>query len=96
MKDYITLGSAPCGEDCVQLGSDNYHKLIFDECKRYIKQLRRQFGLEPEGAKLKIKEFPHDFGTYHEVVCWYEEDNEIAENYAFELEGNIPEKWDGE
>ena len=96
MRDYITLGSAPCGEDCVQLGDENYRRLIWQECGRYIAQLRKQFGPEPEGCELKVKAFRHDFGTYHEVVCYYDEENEIAENYAYEIEGNLPELWEDE
>lgn len=96
MRDYVTLGSAPCGEDCVQLGDENYHEKIYPECRRFIKQLRKQFGNEPFGAELKIKSFRHDFGTYHEVVCYFEDSDEVAMDYAYMLENNIPEYWEEE
>ena len=94
MRDYVSLGSTPCGEDGVHLGDGDYHRLIYPECRRYIAQLRKQFGNEPDGAELKVKAFSHDFGTYHEVVCYYEEENEVAVDYAYRIEGDIPELWE--
>ena len=61
------------------------------ECQRYIRALRRVVGPEPPGAKLAVKSFPHDLGTYHEVVCWYED--EASEEYAMKCESDGPSKW---
>ena len=92
--EYLELGPTPSGEDCVQVGSDNYHDLYGAEAKAYIEQLKRQFPNVPPGASFGIKSFSHDFGTYHEVVVKYNEDSEEAINFAFNVENNAPEYWD--
>jgi hypothetical protein len=43
------------------------------ECQRFIALLRRKCGPEPEGARLAVKSFLHDFGDYLEVVCYFDE-----------------------
>jgi hypothetical protein len=86
MRDYISIGSSPCEEDCAQVGSPDYEKSSRKECKAYLNQIRREFGEEPPGAILRIKAFPHDFGTYHEVVCVFDDNDEEATEYAFQCE----------
>lgn len=63
MKDYINIGSVPCEEDCAQVGREGYREQAVKECKRFIELLRKTFGDEPEGARLAIKWFDHDFGS---------------------------------
>ncbi len=96
MQDYLNIGSSPPGEDCVALGEPDYERRAKEECRRYIQKLREFLGPEPEGARLAIKGFNHDFGRYYEVVCWFEEDNEPATEYAFACESEGPETWDEE
>ena len=91
--DYLNIGSSPVAEECAQVGSDGYFERAQEECKRYIAQLREQFGPEPAGARLKVKSFPHDFGTYYEVVCLFEVGNEEAEEYAYACEGDAWQEW---
>ena len=93
MRNYVELGATPFGEDCVQVGTPDYHDLAKKECQRYIDLLRKKFGEEPEGARLAIKSFPHDFGSYLEVVCYYDEDNEKSGEYAYNMEATSPEYW---
>lgn len=94
MRDYITLGPTPCEEPCQQVGTPGYNRsLEVQECWAYVKLLRWYFGEEPSGAHLSVKSFPHDFGTYHEVVCWYEEGNEASSEYAFRCESDGPLTW---
>ena len=88
--DYLTLGPTPYGEDCQQLGPNYNPALANLEMKVYLAQLRREF---PQ-AILKIKHFPHDFGTYGEVVAIFDEDNYESEEAAFDAENNLPEFWD--
>jgi hypothetical protein len=95
-RDYIEIGSSPTSESCAQVGSENYYEQSRKEMKAFIKQLRRLFGDEPFGARLSIKAFPHDFGTYHEVVCHYEDTIKEAVDYAFKVENYCPESWDEE
>ena len=94
--DYLTLGATPSGEDCAQVGTNGYATKARKECTAYKNQLERQFGSPPLGAYLSIKGFPHDFGTYHEVVVRYDENDKEAVEYAFKLEGDSPANWDDE
>ncbi len=92
-RDYITIGSTPCDEECAQVGTANYSEKAKEECARFIRTIRRVCGEEPEGASLAIKSFPHDFGTYHEVVCWFDEEIEDSIDYAFFVEAYTPCTW---
>lgn len=92
---YLELGSTPCDEPCAQVGSPNYASHARAECARYINLLREAFGDEPEGARLAVKSFPHDFGTYYEVVCHYDEALPESLDYAFMLESDAPTTWEG-
>lgn len=94
MKDYVTIGCTPSGEDCAQVGRDDYYERMRKETQAFVHQLRRQFGEEKYPARLSVKGFPHDFGTYHEVVCYYDDEDEDSVNYAFKLESEMPEYWD--
>lgn len=94
MKDYLTIGSSPVEEECAQVGSPDYYNKVMPECKRYIDLIRQKMGPEPAGAKLVIKSFPHDFGTYHEVCCVFEDSLPEAIAYAFACENNGPLTWD--
>ena len=94
MRDYISLGSAPCNEDCVQVNSQgDYHEAMKAECRRFLELIRKKLGPEPTGARLAITSSPHDFGTYYEVVCYFDDDNEEARGYAFRCEGHAPSTW---
>ena len=92
--DYLSIGSSPTGEECAQVGSETYREKMRIETAVFVNQLRRVLGEEPQGARLKVKSFPHDFGTYHEVCVVYDENNEEATNYAFKCESETPEFWD--
>lgn len=94
MRDYLDIGSSPCDEDCAQVGELNYREKATKEMRRYIDLIRKKLGPEPEGASLGIKWFPHDFGTYGEVVCYFDDDNDKAREYAFKCESDAPSKWD--
>ena len=94
MKDYINIGSSPFCEGCAQVGSDGYETRAGKECETFIQQIRRDVGPEPKGARLRTKSFPHDFGSYKEVVCEYDEDVEGSLDYAYKVESGCPENWD--
>jgi hypothetical protein len=96
MHDCITLGPTPCDEPCVQVGEPDYRAKARAECRRFIRLLRQTFGPEPEGARLAVQWFPHDFGTYGEVVCYYTPDRPASVDYAFRCEAETPATWDGE
>jgi hypothetical protein len=96
-RDYLNIGSVPADEDCQQTGMPSYNATMARaECRAFLNQLIRQFGREPGSARLAIKSFPHDFGTYSEVVCYFDDSDSEGMDYAFKLEGEMPEKWDSE
>lgn len=94
MKDWLSIGSSPIEEDCAQVGSENYAERAKEECRRFIELIRKKVGEEPYGASLAVKGFNHDFGRYYEVVCYFEDTNEEAINYAFKCETETPLRWE--
>ena len=93
IRDYIEVGATPCDEDCEQLGPGYDPAKARAECKAFIGQIRRELGLEPDGARLTVRSNPHDFGTYIEVACVFDDENEAASDYAFKCESTSP-NWD--
>ena len=93
MMDYLTLGPTPCEESCAQVGQDDYDRMSRIECRVYLDQLRRTFP-EPENGYFRIKSFSHDFGSYREVCAVYDEDDQEATEWAFNVENNSPSEWD--
>jgi hypothetical protein len=71
-----------------------YREQALHECARLIQLLRKKIGAEPEGARLSVKWFDHDFGPYCEVVCYYNTDLEPSVEYASTCEANLPATWD--
>lgn len=92
--DYLNLGPTPLAEDCAQVGEEDYHIRTILECRKYIRQLEHMFG-EPMQANCyyRIKSFPHDFGTYHEVVLYFNDEDDKAVEFAYNVEANLPENW---
>jgi hypothetical protein len=95
MHNYVCFGPSPSEEDCAQVGEPGYREKALEECARYIQLLRETIGPEPEGARLRIKWFEHDFGAYCEVVCYFNTDNEASVAYAQRCEDHAPATWEG-
>ena len=93
MRDYIDIGPVPAEEDCEQLGPNYDASKARKECNAYIEAIRRVCGPEPQGAQLRIKANQHDFGTYYEVVCYYDTENQAAFDYALKCESDAPQRW---
>ena len=94
MRDFMDIGSTPSDEPCAQVGEPDYEREARTECAHFIELIRKVLGPEPDGAHLAVKGFPHDFGQYYEVVCYFEDSDEEARNYAFRCESETPAKWD--
>jgi hypothetical protein len=94
MRDYVYIGSTPSAEDCQQVGEtyDKWKARL--ECEVFRNQIRRQLGKEPEGARLKLKTEYHDFGSYIELVCEFDDELPESVDYAFRCESDAPEHWD--
>ena len=94
-RDYIDIGCTPANEPCQGVGTPDYDpEKERQESTRFLNLIRKTLGDEPPGARLAIMSNPHDFGTYLSVVCYYQDDNEAATNYAFRCEDEAPTEWD--
>jgi len=88
MRDYLELGPVPADEDCQQVGTTDYdYAKDTADLRRYKALLETRW---PE-AQFAIKSFPHEFGTYREVVVYF--DTEEENPLAFEIEANLPRTW---
>ena len=97
MIDYIFIGSTPPDEPCLQVGTPECTTMAqLAECRRYIRKLRSFFGPEPPNTFLKVKSQPHDFGTYYEVVCYFDTEDDESIEYAYRCEGEGPQRWEEE
>ena len=93
----LEIGSTPSGEDCAQVGKEDYFDLAIMEIKAYMHQLMRAFPIPAnlQGVVSFVKKSnAHDFGSYYELAIKFPEDNEEAVNYAYNVENNAPENWD--
>ena len=93
MREFMNIGSTPSDEPCASVGEPDYYPRAREECARFIELIRKKLGEEPPGAHLATKSFPHDFGTYHEVVCYFEDSDEEASQYAYLCESESPRTW---
>lgn len=83
------IGSTPCDEACAQTGREDAPRLQRIECEAYIAALKRVHGEPPEGARLVSRSMAHDLGSYREVHCLYDSDNEEAAAYACKVEEGL-------
>jgi hypothetical protein len=92
--DYLNLGPVPCGESCQQVGMPSYdHAEAMNELRHYKEMLRERFPDAEEYVSFRIKAFPHNLGTYHEVCVVYDYYNAMAIEWAYFIERHLPEKW---
>ena len=94
MRDYISIGPVPASESCTQVGAENFYKDSHIDCEVFANMIRREFPEIPAGVRIATKSFPHDFGTYYEVVVYFEDENEEQRDYAYKVEGKIYDYWD--
>ena len=94
-REWLELSCVPVGEDCQQVGMPSYDStLARSECSRFKAMLEAKFPM-PEGcgAYYRIKGNAHDFGTYYEVAIYFDDRDELAIDYAYFVENNLPERW---
>jgi hypothetical protein len=89
MREYLELGPVPSNEKCYATGRPDYERHQTHEMQVYRTYLQRLF---PSG-RFGIKRFPHDFGSYGEVVVYYTR-GEDSELLAYEIEEKLPSTWD--
>jgi hypothetical protein len=99
MKETIYYGSAPCDEDCAQVGGPEYAERAYLECSLYKRQIERlvddHYGVNrPSGVTFKLKREDHDFGFYYEVVGECRIDDEAALDVLLWVDNHLPATWD--
>jgi hypothetical protein len=93
MTDYLDLSPVPTDEEVQQVGPLHDPIQARRECRAMVNQLNRQFP--PIGnVRYIIKSNPHDFGDYLSVVAKFDDENENECDFVYNVEANIPEKWD--
>ena len=94
MLDEMAMTStAPPMETCVSVGEDDYMPRARVEAERYVELIRQKLGSEPPGAHLRVKSCPHDFGSYLDVVCVFDAEDQAAAEYAYMCESDGPKSW---
>lgn len=94
----LNIGSTPNEEECAQVGSADYQERARKECRAYMAQIQKHYP-EPENGYLNVKGFPHDFGSYYEVVAYYDQSDAEAVKWAYDIEGDalgVLSTWDEE
>lgn len=95
MMEKLYIGSTPCEEPCAQVGQLDYEERVMEECERYIRLLVQMFSPIPDNVKFRAIPQSHDFGTYWEVAIVFDPTDSKAEEFAINVENNLPETWDG-
>jgi len=97
MRDYLTIGAVPCNEDCTaNEPTGQYAAAQRRESALFAEQIRRYYP-EPEAGYVTVKRFPHDFGDYYEACVVFDDENEAATTWAFQVEAdplNVLSEWD--
>ena len=92
-KDFISIGCTPASEDCVQVSKTEYYMdKMLAECNRYKEMLQAKFA-DCNKVTIAVKTFPHDFGSYAEVVVKYDNEDIEALAQAIHIENNMPMNW---
>lgn len=95
-QEYIELGPVPCEENCAQVGDADFRKASNLEMSAYINQLRREFHSRLNVIEFGKKWFDHDFGSYGEVVVYFNPDDDESFQAAYFVESHLPMTWDDE
>lgn len=100
-KDWLTIGSTPSDEDCVQTINPDYDRLSRQECERFRQLVLKICGQPPNDTVwVGVKKFPYECdkcclsGFYREVVVFYDNTNQEGMDYAYWVESHSPQTWD--
>lgn len=89
MRDYLHIGPTPAEEECASSTDPRFDVANRAECMAYRAALERFYGEPPNEASYGIKGQLHEFGTYREVVIYYNPDDEAEAAYAFNVEQGL-------
>ena len=97
MRDYLTIGTVPCNEDCTQNEpTGSYATAQRREAAIFAQQIARHYP-EPESGYVTVKRFAHDFGGYYEACAVFNDDDEAATTWAYDIEADslgVLANWD--
>ena len=97
MRDYYEIGTTPIDEPCAATGEEDYSRRARMECRALINHLYRQLPHDAaDFIELRTKAHGHDFGTYYEVVAYFDDEDERAESLAMQAGDELPYRWDDE
>lgn len=97
MKEIMELGSAPCDEDCAQVGIDGYESRMQKEVLAFVRMLKRSFPeAKSNGCNFRYKIFQHDFGMYKEAIVEFNPNSITSSKYIEKIEDELPVNWDKE
>lgn len=68
MKFY-EIGPTPWGEECVEVGDENYLIRSISECRSFCNQVLRHYPAPNEFCRISIRRLRHDLGGYYEVIA---------------------------
>ena len=92
-RNWIDIGCTPHGEACAQVGDLDYNSKAQAECAQLVRMMQ-EINPPIEGTCYGVRRNPHDFGSYMEVVAYYDENVNAQEDWAFAAESGVPEIWD--
>lgn len=96
MKQFLPIGCTPFDEDCTQVNPNvDYKPKMQKECDVYKRQLSREFKLIGD-MKFAVKWETSDFGSYAEVVVYYNDKSEEESHLAYTIEKYSSSHWDEE
>lgn len=97
MRDYLTIGTVPTDEDCTQNEPTGaYVTAQRREAALFAEQIARHYP-EPEAGYVIVKRFAHEFGSYFEACVVFDDEDEAATNWAFQVEADplgVLSQWD--
>ena len=95
MKDFLDLDTVPVDDPSASVGQPDYSTRARLEARAFVAQLQRAFpDAVAAGVYFKIKSNPHDFGSYLSVQMVFDDDDEAQTEWAFTIEGELPNTWD--
>lgn len=92
-RDVIPLGPGPAAESSARVGDSGYAEIACLQGRRYVALLRLAIGLEPDGARLRVRRSDIEFDPYIDVVVEYDDQNAAAAAYALRCERDAPARW---
>lgn len=93
--EHIWIGPTPADEPCLQVGSPEYSTIAARaECAEFARQLTELCPPPADTvARFGIRTERHDFGSYHEVVAYFDPDDRRTVEWAYSAEALDVPHW---